>query len=136
MTEIVIDKPPIYEEAAAVFPLNGREIFAWGDTDTIYNPGGHNIPEYLIEHEKEHFRQHRDYGGSMPWWARYLVDAEFRYEQELEAHQREYRAFCAMYKDRNKRALYLMRIAKRLTSPLYGSVGTAKEARRAIQGGK
>ena len=134
MVEIVNDKPPIYDQAAEMFPLKGGEIFAWAGT--IYNPGGRPIPDYLIEHEKEHFKQQEAVGGPEAWWERYFADPEFRYQQELEAHQREYRAYCATHRDRNARTKYLIMIAGRLASPMYGSVTTRAKAMKLIAGRK
>lgn len=131
--QIVHDFPPIIDRIREVFPLDGNEIFAWGET--IYNPTGNKLPVWLIEHEKVHSRQHSDVGGPEKWWDRYLVDPEWRYQQELEAHQREYRSFCAYNKDRNKRVKYLQMIARRLASPMYGSVVKPGEAMRRIRNG-
>jgi hypothetical protein len=132
--EIVIDRPPIYDEAAKVFPLQGREIFAWGDK--IYNPGGFNIPPWLVAHETVHAVQQLDETGEYDpesWWARYLVDIEFRFQQELEAHQEEYTSFCLNNKDRNKRLQYKRLVARKLAAPLYGNMITAFDAMRRIK---
>ena len=131
--EIIIDKPPIYEEAAKVFPLQGREIFAWGDK--IYNPGGFDIPAWLVAHEKVHANQHMDDTGHFnpeAWWARYLVDVEFRFQEELEAHRAEYRSYCQFNLDRNKQAAYKRTVAKKLAAPLYGNMITVFDAVRRI----
>ena len=129
--QIVNEYPPIYEQAAEVFPLSGNEIFAWGDT--IYYPKGGEIPVWLIGHEKVHSRQQG--GNPEVWWSQYLVDTQFRYEQELEAHQVEYRVFCKNNKDRNKQVKYLHAISRRLASPMYGSVVNFGEAMRRIKHG-
>lgn len=129
--KIVVDRPPVWDRCEKVFPLSGYEIFAYGDI--IYNPGGFKIPQWLIDHEKVHQKQQgEDVEG---WWDRYLVDAEFRYEMEFEAHQAEYRSYCRHVKDRNARAGYLIIVAKKLAAPLYGSVVSVKEAKRRIQHG-
>ena len=132
--EIIIDRPPIYDRAAKVFPLQGREIFAWGDK--IYNPGGFVIPEWLVAHEQVHANQHMDDSGHFnpeAWWERYLVDVEFRFQEELEAHRAEYRSYCQHNRDRNKQAAYKRIVAKKLAAPLYGSMITSFDAMRKIQ---
>ena len=129
--EIVNERPPIYDRAAETFVLTGNELFAYGDK--IYNPGGINIPEWLIDHEKVHAKQHEKFGGPEAWWDRYLIDPEFRYHEELEAHQVEYRSFCLYNRDRNKRVRYLMLVARRLASPMYGSIVSLLEAKRRIK---
>jgi len=116
--------PPNIEKIRAVFPLTGKEIFAWGNT--IYNPGGGPIPPWLAAHEKIHMLQQGD--DIEGWWDRYLVDAEWRFKQELEAHQEEYRVFCVLNKDRNTRIRYKNMLAARLASSMYGNMVTKKEA--------
>ena len=121
--------PPNIEEIRKVFPLTGEEIFAYGNT--IYNPSGITLSPELQAHEEVHAKQQAfDPRG---WWDRYLIDPQFRLEQELEAHQVEYRTFCRNHKDRNLRNRYLMAIAKRLSGPVYGSIVSQKEARKLIR---
>lgn len=127
---VVNDFPPNIEEVREQFPLTGNELFAWGDI--IYNPGGGRIPQQLIDHEKVHqLQQGDDVEG---WWEKYLIDIEFRFKQELEAHKEEYRSFCRVTKDRNKQARYLIVIARRLASPMYGKMIKPLEAVRRIKG--
>jgi hypothetical protein len=126
--EIVEDFPPNIAEIREVFPLKGRELFAYGDI--IYNPSGLNIPNELIAHECVHQEQQGE--NVEDWWKKYLTDPAFRYIMELEAHQIEYQVFCDSEKDRNVRAKYLMAIASRLASPLYGKIVSLKEARKQI----
>ena len=114
------------------FPLTGREIFAYGDT--IYNPLGGAMPIWIIEHEEVRRDQQRK--GVKQWWASYLEDDDFRFNMELEAHQVEYRCFCRHNKDRNDQAKYLFWIAKRLSSKMYGSMITLREAVSLIRKGR
>lgn len=129
--EIVIDRPPIYDRAAKVFPLQGREIFAWGDK--IYNPGGFDVPAWLVAHEEVHSLQQVEAGSPQAWWDQYLVDVEYRFQQELAAHQREYRSYCEHNADRNKRARYRSVVAKKLSAPLYGNMITRFDAMRRVK---
>lgn len=126
--EIRHEYPPIYERAKEVFPLKGGEIFAWNGI--IYAPGVGRLPPWLIDHELCHFAQQD--GDPEGWWERYFVDPEWRYQQELEAHQEEYRSYCKHNRDRNKQFRYLRMIAKRLTSPMYGGVGSFAQAMKSI----
>ena len=127
--KIVPTFPPNIEAIRARFPITGFEIFAWDGT--IYNPSNNMLPEWLIEHEKVHFRQQD--GDPESWWARYISDDQFRLDQELEAHRVEYRVFCRYQKDRNKRSKYLMSIASRLASPMYGKLLPVAEAMKRIR---
>lgn len=128
--KIVVGKPPVWDRADKAFDLTGDEIFAWGNT--IYNPSGNWLPPWLIEHEKVHrAQQGEDVEG---WWDVYLTDPQFRLEQEMEAHQVEYKAYCKRFKSRDQRVLYLDMIAGRLASPMYGNVISKQEAVMRIRG--
>lgn len=121
--------PPNIEDVRAAFDLSGREMFAWGNT--IFNPSRAAIPAWLLKHEEVHERQQGD--DVEGWWARYLVDADFRFEQELEAHQVEYKCFCLCNKDRNARVSYLYQISLRLCSPMYGKLSSLQAAMKLIK---
>jgi hypothetical protein len=126
---IINGKPPIYDRAAKVFPLEGHEIFCWGNK--IYNPAGDYISPELMAHERVHcLQQGNDIDG---WWENYFEDKSFRLEQEMEAHKVEYRTFCLRHKDRNSRAAYLLAISQRLASPMYGKLLTVQQAAMRIK---
>lgn len=128
--KIVIGPPPNIEDIRAVFDLSNQEpIFCWGDI--IYNPHNIDVNEFLKVHEHVHSDQ-QSKTSPAAWWSEYLVDTEFRLRQELPAHRAEYRAFRARHKDRNLHARALHGIAERLSSPLYGSVITLKQAKKEI----
>lgn len=129
---IIVGDPPNIEAVAAVFPLTGHEVFAWDGT--IYNPGGGDLSPWLIEHEKVHFEQQR--GDPKAWWQRYLVDPIWRLAQEMEAHQVEYKTYCRVNRDRNRRSFYLMQIAQRISSPMYGSMISQQAAMSRIRNGR
>lgn len=127
--KIVRDFPPNFEDISEAFELSGKEIFAFGNV--IYNPTGKPISAVLKAHEQVHFEQQGD--KPLAWWDRYITDEKFRLEQELEAHRVEYRMFCQMNKDRNKRNMYLQRIAGRLSSKMYGELLLRAEAVKRIR---
>ena len=129
MVEVVIGYPPNIDAIRAQFPITGQEIFAWAGI--IYNPSGNPLPTWLVDHEKVHFKQQD--GNPEAWWDRYIIDEEFRLEQELEAHRVEYRSFCRQNKDRNSRARYLHQMANRLAAPMYGGIISRVEAVRRIK---
>ena len=121
--------PPNIESIRAVLPVSENNIFAYGGV--IYNPGGRELPPWLIEHEQVHFRQQ----GWRParWWKKFLKDPVFRLKQELEAHRAEYQCYCFLVLDRNSRAMALSQISRRLAAPMYGGIISIGEARRLIQ---
>ena len=129
--KIVNSTPPNIDQIKEKFPLSGNEIFAFGDI--IFNPGGFDIPAWLVAHEEVHQKQQGD--DVEGWWGRYLVDAEFRYQMEFEAHLREYKSYCYHVKDRNAQTRYLTTVARKLAAPLYGNMVSVSEAKRRIKNG-
>jgi len=122
--KIVKDWPPNIDDIRNEFDLPEGVIFTYGDT--IYNPHGVSISEWLLEHEKVHMKQQQ--AGVEDWWKRYLEDPAWRLEQELEAHQREFRVFCNKVHNREKRNKALVTMASRLASPMYGNLINVRAA--------
>ena len=128
---VVHDYPPNFHKILPEFPLADRKgvIFTYGNI--IYAPHGEEVQRPLIAHESVHSeRQGNDPEG---WWEKYLDDRQFRYDEELLAHIREYQAY--WYMSRKERMWYLGQIAKRLASPLYGSMVPQQKAKAAIKKG-
>src|SRR5216684_1545019 len=117
---IVRAYPPNYAGITRRFPsVRGRQgvLYAWGDR--IYNPSGGMVPPWLVVHELTHLRQQTDYDQPSIWWGLYMDDAQFRFEQELEAHKQELVAYATQEPNLWRREQYLDRVAARLASPLY-----------------
>lgn len=130
--EIEQSLPPNYARICSAFPAVAHErdaIFAYGTT--IYNPGGRELPSYKIAHEEVHGAQQLEVGVEW-WWERYLEDKDFRLQEEIPAHQADYKAFCKMYKDRNQRNDYLNHLAILLASDLYGNLISQIDAKHRI----
>lgn len=127
--KILHEKPPVFERALEKFgPIVHGAIFCWGDV--IYNPSRAPIPDHLIEHEKIHSEQQKNFaGGVETWWEKYLNDPSFRLSQEIPAHQKEYEAYCSSGKIRNERRVYLKMIAARLSGRLYGNLISFEKAK-------
>lgn len=127
--EIVVSDPPLMDQIDAKFKVSGKPvIFAWNGK--IYNPQGIYIPVQLIAHEKIHSdRQDNNPEG---WWAKYIVDDEFRFFEELEAHLQELKVFEGIYTDRNVRARYKHNLAVRLSSALYLNVVSYPDVMRIL----
>lgn len=121
---VVPGYPPIIWDIKEVLPwaMNPGVLFSWGDK--IYNPSGINIHPALLVHEAVHGERQTDV---IDWWARYLVHPSFRFEEEKLAHIAEYQWWCD-HGNRHERRAFLELIAKRLASPLYGSVITRAKA--------
>jgi len=129
MTDIRTENPPNIEEIRKYFPLTGKEIFAYGGV--IYNPSGGMLSESLIQHEEVHFHQQMKVGVEV-WWKNYLHDSAFRFDQELEAHQREFRV-ARRTLPREAANTARLAIADRLASKLYGNLVTRQEALKLIK---
>lgn len=121
--KIVNGFPPNYKEIKKVLNPNELTIFTYGDT--IYNPTPNDIPDHLMVHEQTHsIRQGDDPAG---WWDKYLVDPKFRVEEELVAYRNQYKEYIKHH-DRNATNLFCMKIARDLSSPIYGNVMTFSRA--------
>lgn len=134
MTEILNERPPIYEAViAAGLRFNPRSVlFAYDGK--IWNPGGQEVPTDVIAHEGVHLAQQKAYpGGCDAWWGRYLTDAYFRIEQEAEAYATQYAFICGYVKDRNQRSRVLQDLARFLSGPMYGNTVSHSAAVKLIK---
>jgi hypothetical protein len=129
--EVVRERPPNFDAIVAVFPqaANPGVIFAYGGK--VYAPGETKVTRDLDAHERVHIeRQGDDPDG---WWDRYLVDKEFRFEEELLAHRAEFQSFCRRQLDAFKRRHAQIEIGRKLASALYGHMITPEQAELAIR---
>lgn len=77
-------EPPNIREIRRVLTPPQEAIFAYGDT--LYNPSGGIISPDLWIHEAQHEKQQSIFTTPEVWWTRYLLDSEFRLNQEVEAY--------------------------------------------------
>ena len=131
--KIVKDYPPNILAIDAHFHTIGKPIlYTYGET--IYNPLGIHIPDFLAAHEFMHVMQQKKIGGPELWWKKYIEDQEFRYGEELQAHRTELSMLLSEVRDRNAKAKLVMAVAARLVAPLYGySNKKLLEAQRELQ---
>lgn len=129
MQTVIVREPPLIEEIDAAFHVRGKPIF-YSFGHLIFNPAGVLIPPSLMAHEGVHGDRQTD---PEAWWRRYIADPEFRLDEEIPAHIAEYQFFAD--KPRNERRFHLTHIAKRLCSPLYGSLITPEKAKRILKEG-
>jgi len=156
---VLRDIPPNFAEIASVFPEvrnmlkpTDREVvhFSWGRI--IYNPSGHSISRHIHQHELVHSEQQlgaeafrspanpyrtseesqAEDAGIRAWWSRYLVDVEFRLDQEWPAHLVELQAYRKRHGEPGKRAAYVDAVAAKLSGPLYGGIISFQNARDAL----
>lgn len=129
--EIIVDFPPNYSIILAKFPsiANRPVVFSYGNK--LYNPTNASIPEHLMVHEKTHSRQQAQFPSVEKWWEDYLTEPNFRLIQEVEAYQEQYRFFSAST-TRELRKSFLHKIAKDLSSPMYGNLCSYEYAKKLI----
>lgn len=129
--KIVHDYPPNYERIIEYFDVAGipTVIFAYGDT--IYSPLEQNLPDHILIHEETHERQQAEIGPEA-WWDRYLTDARFRLEQELEAYRTQYNFVRERYNRAFSRRV-LKQIIKDLSGRMYGYLVTEEHAKELIR---
>ena len=128
--KVINQKPPNWRAIWDAFSPPHGAIFCYGKC--IYNPSGGNVTPSLIKHEEIHSEQQgKDPDG---WWEKYIADPAFRLEQEIPAHQAEYRDIIQRHPDRRKRRYYLRVLSHRLAGRLYGRMITVAEAKKVIKG--
>lgn len=125
--KVVRGVPPNYTAIVAAFPAANKPGVIFAYHDTIYVRGEVELTPSLLEHEKVHLRQQATFceevgagRSAWLWWQHYLVDPQFRAEQELEAHIVEYAHVLKSGLNRDGRRKACAQIAARLSGPLYG----------------
>lgn len=132
MTKIVKAFPPNIDAIRARFgQLPVGTVFAYGDT--IYAPSTTDLPSHLVAHERVHFAQQEKAGGPEAWWQRYLDDARFRLEQEVEAYRVQWAEIVRLPRD--ERRELLRHICRSLSGSMYGRLVTKEQARHLITRG-
>lgn len=125
--------PPNYDKIVAAIPAAGESreaIFCYGSK--VYAPFiDKGVGPELVAHEFVHAKRQGD--DPEGWWDRYLVDVQFRLDEELAAHKAEY-AYIAAHNSRPYRRHMMTVIAKRLSGPIYGYCISFETAKRAIIG--
>jgi len=127
--KIIVDYPPNFELIKAAFPLVKENVFAYAPD--IYNPNKNYLDPIVIKHEEVHIKQQGD--NPEQWWQRYIVDSAFRFSQEAEAYQDQYKNLQKLTKGRTKLFNWLHTLAKDLSSPVYGSICSYQEAFEVIK---
>lgn len=121
--------PPNIEEIQKIF---GRKAIAhaiFTYAPHVYYPDGGELPEHLVAHEQTHLSQQGDKPAE--WWERYLVDQQFRLEQEVEAYREQYQNALETLPRKVRRQL-LQQISRDLSGPLYGYIIKFDQAKEAI----
>ena len=86
--EIIEDYPPNYAQIKTLNPPKDA-IFCYGNTIYIPNKIA-DLPADIEYHEYIHSHQQKKYTDPSMWWTKYILDIEFRLDQELEAYSHQY----------------------------------------------
>lgn len=125
--KIVVGNPPNIEEIIKHFPDRPTNtVYCYGDT--LYNPDGNQVPEDVVYHEYIHSKQQTD---PEVWWKRYLIDPEFRKNQEVEAYSAQYE-YIKKHVGKKVSDIMLNDFAQNLSDPMYSLGITQSEARQEI----
>ncbi len=91
----------------------------------------YKLTDDVLAHELVHVRQQKEIGRDI-WWDKYLEDAQFRLEQELEAYgtQVKYIREHTERTTRNQRRMMIDRIADTLSGELYGHMISYEQAKK------
>jgi hypothetical protein len=135
--KIVIAPPPdhIYEACDAKFKIRGRRGVIFTVGGQLFNPDNIYIDPPLLAHEQVHSTRQLATGDVPTWWDQYQVNKEFRFAEELVAHQEEWRVIRGTMSSRQQRRQALGYITSRLSGSLYGNLVTKTEAKRLITRG-
>lgn len=114
--EMKFEKPPLFDLIAATFPVVHGVLFA--HAPAIYNPDRVGLAPELAAHEAVHIE--RQGGDPEGWWKKYCADPIFRLNEEIPAHQAEFRVAVARRGDNRKvRRKFAAIVGNRLVAPLY-----------------
>lgn len=113
------DFPLMDEYKNQGFAISDKTIFALGED--IYTD--YPLTNDLLVHELVHLRQQKEVGVK-EWVYDFLYTPSLRLKYEVEAYREQLKSI----KDGNRRFRVYIESANNLSSPLYGSIVTKKEA--------
>lgn len=134
--EIVCELPPadIYEACDKKFGIRGRKGVVWTVGGKLYNPDAVKIDPALFAHEQVHSDRQLAAASIEAWWRDYLENPQFRFDEELIAHQVEWKVAKQVIPSYERRVYALNFIIDRLSGPLYGNMIERRYAKRLILG--
>ncbi len=77
--KIITAYPPNWNDIKTIDPPKDA-VFPYGEI--IYNPSGEEIPPDIQFHEQIHIKQQKAFPSPDIWWTKWLLDKDFRKEQE------------------------------------------------------
>lgn len=134
LLNVIHNRPPNFADIDAIFNVRTKHgvLFCYGSN--LFNPSGVEVPTWIMAHEIAHSERQGDTIDAIrAWWGRYLTEPKFRLDEEIIAHQAEWKAYLETRPNRQQRRGYLVQISKRLSSDLYGKMITKERAKEIIQ---
>ncbi len=131
MLKVVKAYPPNYDLICDHIPAvrqNSAIVFTYGNK--IYSPKFETLSDDLMAHEEVHTKRQKN---PDEWWQRYLTDVQFRLDEEVAAYRVQWQYMIDHYGRQQRRSM-LQKIAKDLSSPMYGKIVTKQEAIKLITG--
>lgn len=121
--------PEIYYKCQEKYGVNWSKgvVITYGDT--VYCK--FTLSPDLLVHEGIHVKQQAKIGKDV-WWEQYFNNDSFRLSQEKEAYIAQSKWLKRHIKDRNKRFVYLNKIATDFSSSMYGNIITKEEANKLL----
>lgn len=130
MIKIKQEYPPNIEEIKRYLETNQDTIYAYGSF--VYNPSGKEIPPDVLTHENVHSQQQKNFASPELWWSKYLIDREFRKQEEVEAFAKQWRWIKPYLPSQGVKDA-LNEFAQLLSSPLYDLDLTHSQAETLIR---
>ena len=115
--KIIKKQPPNIQEIneAGLF-YDKNSLFCWGEE--IYTLATDQIYPDILYHEQIHSRQQKVFGSPEMWWKKYLINPEFRKDQEVEAFAEQLKFVRIHYKNKEIKDA-LNEFAGNLSSNMY-----------------
>src|SRR3990167_676952 len=120
--------PPIFGRLEKAFGVEWGGDLVIAYDGTIYHTN--QLDTSVIVHESVHLK--RQGKNSDAWYESYIRDPKFRFGEELLAYREQYSFLKEITRDRNELARRWYRLAKDLSSAMYGSVISHQEALKLI----
>lgn len=130
---IVNKQPWLWKFIQRWYPAATWGLCTFTFMGTIYSK--HDVPDYIIEHEKVHQKQMTGFFPiAFVWLLIYWTNKRFRLKAEIPAYRREYQYLCERVKDKNMQARALANLSLALSGPVYRKMISYQEAKSAICG--
>lgn len=128
------EKPKNWDLLEKTFGVSWERVaVAYGNTAYSKYPLLDDVKAHELVHLKQQKYNEKD---ADIWWKKYIADEHFRFDQELEAYQEQYKYLKARIKNSQTLFERLDKMAKDLSGSMYGNLTTYGVAMRIIKKGR